>query len=89
VSARPASTPGWTPQRASGGIHAERAADWGVRDFPEKHSATKRNMFAGGAAYRNWALKSPSKIMSAPTRERFKRKRPRRGAGSAGVTYDT
>jgi hypothetical protein len=67
------------------GIYAQRADDWAVRDIPEKHSATERNIIAGSAAYPNWAIKSPSRIMSTQTRERFKRKRPRRGAGGAGV----
>jgi len=28
-------------------------------DIPEKDSATERNIFAGSAAYRNWAIKIP------------------------------
>ena len=67
------------------GICAEGADDWAVQEIPEKHSATERNIIAGSAAYPNWAIKSPSRIMSTQTRERFKRKRPRRGAGGAGV----
>jgi hypothetical protein len=41
-----------------------------------KHSAPERNMFAGSAVSRNWALKSPSKVVSTSIRQGFKRKRP-------------
>jgi hypothetical protein len=78
-----------TGVRAGLGVYAERAADWAVRDIPEKHSATERNIFAGSAAYRNWAIKSPSSIMSAQTRKGSNENSPGAGLAAPGFTYGT
>ena len=52
---------------------------------PQKHSATERNMFAGSAAYRNWALKFPQHEYVGPDRDKVQTKTaPARGLFAPG-----
>jgi hypothetical protein len=70
------------------GIYAERAAGWVFAVSPEKHSAAMRNMFAGGAAHQNWALKFPAGLCRRGPGKGSNENSPGAGLAAPGIPAD-